>query len=411
MRWRIRQKRDDIQAADVDLKDIPLKSKTLAEREFGLGFFKSIAEHSRDSITVITPDDEGKLIYANRAYTQTYGHNAEDVLGKPSPTLPPEEFDRTWDLRRRALQGEDVEPYEAERITKDGRRITVSVTMFALKDDFGKPIGLCRISRDVTERKRLEEAERKARMESATAGLLGDFFGDTLINKLTPAIMSIDMAAGSQNIHPSDKALLSEADISLRDVVFKTTIFSNAQNPRFFGLTSEQDVKAIIKESVGGRALSGYDKNEAALAEGDTLSFDRPSQQHLGLDDIPKVMVSDIGFRISLNETLINAIESRKTGDRDKGEPRHLPVHVAISAKLDGKELVLSVRDDGRGMSEEDVEKCQLPFYKVLGVKTSGRAGLGAYLALKAAQSFGGDINIESAKNKGTTAHIRVPLP
>ncbi len=77
-----------------------------------------------------------------------------------------------------------------------------------------------------------------------------------------------------------------------------------------------------------------------------------------------------------------------------------------VSAKNENNDLILEVADKGRGMSKEERDKSQLPFFKVLGVKDSGRFGLGAYIARESARYCGGDIQIESTEGVGTTASI-----
>ena len=57
-------------------------------------------------------------------------------------------------------------------------------------------------------------------------------------------------------------------------------------------------------------------------------------------------------------------------------------------------------------MSSDERDKSQLPFFKILGMKKSGRLGLGAYIAYESAKYCGGDIQIESTEGVGTTASI-----
>ena len=74
--------------------------------------------------------------------------------------------------------GESVEHFETLRQTKDGRLITVSVTASPIKDASGKPIGVSKVARDITERKQAEQArlaleERyRALFEYAPDGIL-----------------------------------------------------------------------------------------------------------------------------------------------------------------------------------------------------------------------------------------------
>ena len=68
--------------------------------------------------------------------------------------------------------------------------------------------------------------------------------------------------------------------------------------------------------------------------------------------------------------------------------------------------MIIEIADKGRGMSNNERDKSQLPFFKILGMKKSGRLGLGAYIARETAKYCGGDIQIESTEGVGTTVSI-----
>ena len=117
----------------------------------------------------------------------------------------------------------------------------------------------------------------------------------------------------------------------------------------------------------------------------------------LSLDKLPSVSGSKLTIATALKESLINAVESydpKKGGD------------VVVSARREDGNLIIKITDNGRGMSNEDRDKSQLPFFKILGVKVSARLGLGAYIARQSAKYCGGDIHIESSEGVGTTASI-----
>jgi signal transduction histidine kinase len=117
----------------------------------------------------------------------------------------------------------------------------------------------------------------------------------------------------------------------------------------------------------------------------------------VSLEDLPTVQGSQAAILTALQETLINSVESydlKKGGD------------VFVSAEKKEQNLVIKIVDQGRGMKDVEREKSQLPFYKILGVKTSTRFGLGAYVAKQSAKYCGGDLYIKSTEGEGTTASI-----
>src|SRR5581483_8034766 len=71
-------------------------------------------------------------------------------------------------FRKRVADGERVDHYESVRVAKDGRAIPVSVRLSPILDRTGGIIGISQISRDITERKRAEEALRAAERRKDT---------------------------------------------------------------------------------------------------------------------------------------------------------------------------------------------------------------------------------------------------
>jgi len=121
----------------------------------------AIVEFSDDAI--ISKDLTGKITSWNKGAEKIYGYTAEEVIGRPISLLTPggsrEETDRILaQLRRDGV----LEHYETARITKDGRSIHVSLTVSPIRDATGRVIGASTIARDITERKRAEEAVRRA---------------------------------------------------------------------------------------------------------------------------------------------------------------------------------------------------------------------------------------------------------
>jgi PAS domain S-box-containing protein len=129
----------------------------------------AIVESSDDAI--IGKTLEGTITSWNRGAQKIYGYSAEEVLGKPINILvPPDRPDEISRILERIRHGEVIDDYEAERITKDGRRLDVSLTISPIKDSAGHIVGASTIARDITERKRAEEARaRQVRQEALRA--------------------------------------------------------------------------------------------------------------------------------------------------------------------------------------------------------------------------------------------------
>ncbi|MRR50105.1 MAG: PAS domain S-box protein [Rhodocyclaceae bacterium] len=124
----------------------------------------AIVESSEDAI--IGKGLDGIITSWNRAAERIFGYAAEEIIGQPIGTLiPPERGDEEGRLLATLQRGESVTSFETERLCKDGRLITVSLTVSPIRDRSGRIIGASKIARDVTERKQAERdlAESESR--------------------------------------------------------------------------------------------------------------------------------------------------------------------------------------------------------------------------------------------------------
>jgi PAS domain S-box-containing protein len=115
----------------------------------------AIVESSHDAIIGETPD--GTITTWNSAAERLYGWRAEEVIGRSiSITVPQErEPELAWILER-IRRGEHVDNLETLRVRRDGSRMDVSLTISPIRDGSGAVIGISKISRDITQRKRIE---------------------------------------------------------------------------------------------------------------------------------------------------------------------------------------------------------------------------------------------------------------
>ncbi|MDP9486934.1 MAG: response regulator, partial [Actinomycetota bacterium] len=94
----------------------------------------------------------------------------EELKGEHISVLtPPERLGEMMGVLRRVGRGETVSEYETVRVSKDGRRIPVSLTVSPVRDSAGEIVGVSAIARDITQRKRAEqELERQAQLLELT---------------------------------------------------------------------------------------------------------------------------------------------------------------------------------------------------------------------------------------------------
>jgi signal transduction histidine kinase len=254
------------------------------------------------------------------------------------------------------------------------------------------------VSKNVTERKRAEEAFRQAAALKTLTTVLENFIGDSLGNLLFIVYGQLGLCELSDSINQV-RSNISAATQGLNELIQGTQAYQEFSSLREGSLGDINSValSCILEPLLSGKPLQTYQKRRFPINPKVKLRFayDPKQQGALSWEELPSVSGSKRAIATALQETLINAVESY---DPKKGG------HVMVSAKKEDHNLILEIADKGRGMSNEDRDKCQLPFFKILGMKGSARLGLGAYIARQSAKYCGGDIYIESREGVGTTA-------
>jgi len=155
----------------------------------------AIVESSDDAIVGKTL--EGIITSWNAGAERLFGYTRDEIVGQPIQRLMP--ADRVDDMLRilgSIRQGRRVEHYETERIRKDGRRIHVSLTVSPIRDASGRIIGASKIARDVTERRRAENALREtldllATLNRTTAAISAELDLEKLVQAVTDAATKV----------------------------------------------------------------------------------------------------------------------------------------------------------------------------------------------------------------------------
>jgi two-component system cell cycle sensor histidine kinase/response regulator CckA len=121
--------------------------------------YQILVEHANDAIAIV---QHGRTVYRNPAYTQLIGYTVEETLGGSFLDLVvPEDRDRIWEYYHKRLQGEVVPAqFEMGLLTRDGRRVSMEVKPCVIEYQ-GQSASMV-VMRDITERKRTEEALRES---------------------------------------------------------------------------------------------------------------------------------------------------------------------------------------------------------------------------------------------------------
>ena len=113
------------------------------------GYLAAIVSSADEAI--ISKNLDGIIQWCNDAAVQLFGYSASDLVGTPVRRLIPPELQSEEDaILERLRRGERVEHFETVRLTKDGRRIEVALTVSPVRDASGTIIGASKIARDIT---------------------------------------------------------------------------------------------------------------------------------------------------------------------------------------------------------------------------------------------------------------------
>jgi diguanylate cyclase (GGDEF)-like protein/PAS domain S-box-containing protein len=186
--------------------------------------YRELFENANDM--VYTHDLEGRFTSVNRAAEQISGYTREEAFANNFATiLAPEYLSVAREAILRKLRGEPSTTYEVEIITKDGRRAPVELSTRLIHKD-GKPVGVQGIARDISERKRAEDALRRSEaslVEAQRVAHLGNWDWNIETNALwwsdemyrifglAPQGFGATYEAFLETIHPDDRGLVEEA--------------------------------------------------------------------------------------------------------------------------------------------------------------------------------------------------------
>ncbi len=136
------------------------REEALKRAEAASAHLAAIVQSSNDAIVSKTLD--GIVTSWNEGASQLFGFSAAEMIGQPiTRILPPALLAEEELILSRVAAGEHVADLETERLAKDGRRIAVSLTVSPVRDRNGEIVGVSKVARNITERKRTQQALRE----------------------------------------------------------------------------------------------------------------------------------------------------------------------------------------------------------------------------------------------------------
>ena len=132
----------------------------------------AIVESSFDAIIGKTLD--GCITSWNGAATAMFGYTAEEAVGESVQMLiPPEHKAQEARILADLARGQRVVPFDSVRLTRDGRRLAVSITVSPIHDAMGRIVGASKVARDITNQLLARQARLTAdRLEAENRQIL-----------------------------------------------------------------------------------------------------------------------------------------------------------------------------------------------------------------------------------------------
>src|ERR1700722_15630498 len=163
----------------MDADKVPSHPASLDEPDYSIqiALLAAIVASSDDAI--VSKTLEGRILSWNAGAERIFGYTAAEAIGQPiTIIIPPEHHAEERNILDRVRHGNRVDHFDTIRVTKDGRRIPISLTVSPVLDSRGVIIGASKIARDISERKRSEqillESERRLAAEAAALARLNE---------------------------------------------------------------------------------------------------------------------------------------------------------------------------------------------------------------------------------------------
>ena len=385
-----------ITAPDGRATGVVLVFRDVTERKQALDTAQRLAaivENSDDGIIGKTLD--GIVVSWNSGAQRIFGYSAEEIIGTPiSRLIPPDRANEMRNILARIGVGEKVEHFETERITKDGRRLTVSLTISPIRDEEEHIIGASKIVRDITRERQLEVSLRQTQKMEAVGRLAGGVahdFNNLLTVILGYAAMAKARLSSEDPLQSAVSEIMRAADQAAA-LTGQMLAFSRKQvtQTRIVDVgTLTNDMKNMLQRLIG-------EDIDLAVITGADPCLVKADSNHLS--------------QVLMN-LAVNARDAMPTGGK-----LTIETHTISREHLDvgrqgirpaGRYVLLAVTDTGVGIDAETQAHMFEPFFTTK--ESRQGTGLGLATVYGIVQQHGGWIDVYSEPGHGAIFKIYLP--
>ena len=365
--------------------------------------FRSLIEHAPEGVLITRRE---RIVYVNRALFACLGHDvADDLLGRPALELVHAE-DRaalSREIRRMVETGVPAPSHELRLLRKGGG--VVLVESRAMPIVFHGEPSFAALTRDVTERRKLEEQLRQSERLSSL-GVLAAGVAHEINNPLTYVLGNLDLLrAGLSDASAASAALPAACPDPALAAEVKALgaklddLAGMAENAKEGG----ERVRRIVADL---KTFSRSENEETPVqldvrkVMASSLNMARNEIRHraelvLDYQEAPRVMASESRLGQVFLNLLLNAAQAIPDGAIHRNR---------ITVRIHGDDAgwaVIEVQDTGAGIPPEIQAHLFDPFFttKPVGVGT----GLGLAICHNIVIGYGGEISVESEPGGGTT--------
>ena len=360
--------------------------------------FRLLIESVRD-YAIYLLDVNGNVASWNPGAERLKGYKAEEIIGKPFSLFYPEEARRRSHPAEELRIAAEMGRYEEEgwRVRKDGRHFWANVVITPIRDPAGTLRGFAKITRDLTERRRLEELKDTAlaRLQRSNQNL--QEFAMVASHDLQEPLRKIQLFA--ERLQEDFAPLLPEEG---RDYV------ARMQRAADRGRALVQGLLAFSRVTTRAQPPMPTPLREVA----DEVIQDLESQidtvrGKIVVGDLPTLEADRVQMRQLIQNLIGNALKFHKTDvppvvelgskrlpERSPGQPTRWQI---------------SISDNGIGFDERYLDKIFKLFQRLHELGSYEGSGMGLAICRKIVERHGGSITARSAPDRGTTFLIELP--
>lgn len=371
--------------------------------------FRLLAENANDVIW--TMDKDGRFLYISPSVMKLRGYTPEEVISQSLEDIfTPDSIMRIsmavasfFANLEPGVTDNHTEVFEVEQFHRDGHIVWTEAVARAVFDDEGKFLFFLGVTRDISERKKAEEAigrytEDLSKANQALQSLdrMKDEFISNLSHELKTPLISIK--GYSELVHDEVLGPLNEKQKNAMQIVLD----------KYEHLSFLLDSLIYMSIAKSGNVSYRFDpvRIEDILKRIAEYFYFKAGEKQISIitsfeSDIP-LLKGDVEYLPYLFRSLIdNAIKFSPVGGM-----------VEVSAFRDNAHVHVVVKDSGIGIPKSEITNVFQRFYQIDGstVRKYGGSGLGLYVSKTIAHVHDGEIWIESEEGSGTAVHVRFPV-